>query len=195
MACDYTGGHKLSQKLSKQITVITGNLKVLLRRFNESEWEELPRIITIQEVCSREMTWSWTSQASSSSIPVSVKNQLIDAWNLQKRAMEEMTLLTEEMNRVISNSIVEVEEVNNLVQYDAQNLSSGAICLCKQLLVRKVAYHLLYQKKFCEVVSQMPTLPKFADDLIESCLEQVYVPCHVRPVCYSSRRNCYLIAM
>ena len=44
------GGHELSQKISKQIT-ITSNLKALVQKYNSGEWESHPRILTIQEVC------------------------------------------------------------------------------------------------------------------------------------------------
>ena len=71
----HAGGHELSQKISKQITSITSNLRNLLQKYNSSEWENHPRILTIQQVCSRDV--SWIASTTDTSIPLTLKTKLL----------------------------------------------------------------------------------------------------------------------
>ena len=178
--CTYIGGHELSQKISKQITSITGSLKALVEKYNEHEWNKHPRVITMNEVCSRDVIWF--NQASTSDIPASLRNQLIDAWHLQERAKEEIEMLKEEMKRTISNSLAEVQIVLDYIQSNKDSMKKGAICLCKQLLVKKSVNYLLYCNKFTEFLGPMILdIPLIPDQLLEACLEQVHV---TGEVCY-----------
>lgn len=81
----HAGGHELSQKINKQITSITSNLRSLLQKYNSGEWENYPRTLTIQQVCSRDV--SWMASATETNTPLALKNKVIDLWNL--RASEE----------------------------------------------------------------------------------------------------------
>ena len=171
IVCDaHVGGHELSQKISKQITSITSNLRSLLQKYNSKEWENYPRTLTIQQVCSRDV--SWMASTTETNIPLALKNKVIDLWNLRARAREEVEMLKKEMSRTVSQAYSELLKVNDYVCGN-QQLNDGTVCLAKQLLVKKTAVLLLYLRKFHGYVDQQH-VPPVADDLLEACLEQAH---------------------
>lgn len=132
-------GQKIAKKLGKGITKETSTAKHLLNELNASLSQADVSFVHIPlaDVLSPVSDFWQCHSTPSHEIPSTVKRDIIEAFLLQKRCKEELSLLQSEMQNVIDYYNQKEAIINNVLHEIANSeenqYTRGCICLLKKL--------------------------------------------------------------
>ena len=144
----HTDGQKIAKKLCKGVSRESSKAKQVLEEYNavssqiESSFQSLSLEDVLSPTCS---IWQNLSYDNSSQIPFSIKQDIIEAYLLNKRSDEELLLLRTEMCNVIEFWQQREECIKNLLLQFSESASTqfnrGCVCLLKRLQWETELYH------------------------------------------------------
>ena len=129
-------GQAIAVKLSKQIDKVVKSIHKTLSDVNEYLADDLPRILYEDAKDPRSSIYGSAVQEEEDTVPTLIRRQIIDQFCLQNRCQEELDLLREEMNRLVSFLQNEIrfldESVDSLLPDTDTPFNAGLIACLKR---------------------------------------------------------------
>ena len=136
----FSDGQAIAIKLSKQIDKVVKSIHKTLSDVNGYLADDLPRILYEDAMDPRSSIYS-AIQEEGDTLPALIRRQMIDLFCLQNRCQEELDLLKEEMNRLVSflqNKIRFIDESVDALLRDTDTPFNAGLIAC---LKRKRMIH------------------------------------------------------
>lgn len=135
----YADGQAIAIKLAKQIDKVVKSIHKTLSEINGCLPNDVPQILYDDAKDPKSSIYSEV-QEEGDTVPALVRRQIIDLFCLHNRCQEELELLKEEMNRLVSflqNEIRLIDEsVDAYLPYTDNPLNAGVIaCLKKKRMI------------------------------------------------------------